>query len=519
MAFRDGNPNHSAGAAHSRKGRRSNSVHARESFTPTRRKANSPSHTNSFADRIGESSAEEGMTTADRVRNSAHAGYSAYAAVVKRRRRKRIILGAIGGAVAIVALVAVVAFAYMGSINSNLRSGISDDLMATLATTDTPSEPFYTLLLGVDGSEARESMAEFADGNFRSDSMMLVRIDPGNKKATLVSIPRDILIEPMGEYGPQKINAALALGGPALAVETVSDLAGVPIAHYAELNFDGFREVVDSLGGIEVDVPIEINDPEAGGHLDAGLQTLNGDQALILCRSRHAYDEYGAGDLYRAANQRVVLSAIAQKLLASDPITIANSISALSSNVTTDLSVEEIIAIAQGMRGMSGSDIYTSSVPTVSEYIGDGWYEIVQEDEWEDMMDRIDSGLPPSATDVIDEATGTVMSSSGDGAAAATSKSGNHAVNRKAAIGLRNGNGQSGICVEAEKVLNGLGYTEVESRNADSFDYPNTIIVYKEDKYAADAEVIAKEFGVGQIIDDDQTYLFDGDLLIVLGAD
>ena len=131
-------------------------------------------------------------------------------------------------------------------------------------------------------------------------------------------------------YGLQKLNASYAIGGPALAIKTVSQMAGVPISHYAEINFDGFEEVVDALGGVEVDVPMEINDDEAGGHVDAGEQTLTGEEALILCRSRHSYDEYGDGDRYRAANQRLVLGAIAKKILSTDPATMANTISALS---------------------------------------------------------------------------------------------------------------------------------------------------------------------------------------------
>ena len=74
----------------------------------------------------------------------------------------------------------------------------------------------------------------------------------------------------MGEYGVNKLNAAHVFGGPALSVQTVSKLAGVDISHYAEINFDGFRDIVDALGGIEVDVPMTIDDEDAGGHLDAG---------------------------------------------------------------------------------------------------------------------------------------------------------------------------------------------------------------------------------------------------------
>ena len=139
------------------------------------------------------------------------------------------------------------------------------------------------LLMGTDKSEDRDASGEFGDA-YRSDSMMLARIDPQQKKVTLVSIERDTLVDIDG-YGINKINAAYALGGPSLAVKTVSEFAGVPISHYAEINFDGFKAVVDALGGVDVNVSIDIDDPEAGGSLSAGEQAINGDQALILCRS------------------------------------------------------------------------------------------------------------------------------------------------------------------------------------------------------------------------------------------
>ena len=89
--------------------------------------------------------------------------------------------------------------------------------------TDLANEPFYILLMGTDGSNDREASAEFAGDQFRSDSIILARIDPVDKKATLVSIHRDTLVD-MGEYGQNKLNAAHAIGGAALTVKTVSKL-------------------------------------------------------------------------------------------------------------------------------------------------------------------------------------------------------------------------------------------------------------------------------------------------------
>lgn len=312
-----------------------------------------------------------------------------------KRKKKRIIIGVCVSILAVCLIGLTSAFAYVYSINKNLQYKVDDALLSVLSPVDTPTDPFYVLLLGTDGSAKRMAEDGLDEGGYRSDSMMLARIDPKNKKAAIISIPRDTLVEIKGQ-GKQKINAALFYGGPSLAVQTVSSLAGVPIAHYAEVNFDGFSAMVDTLGGVEVDVPIAINDNEAGGSLQAGRQTLNGQGALILCRTRHTYDKYGAGDLYRAANQRMVLSAIAQKMLSVDPLSLGKSVSTLSQYVTTDLDVQSIVGIAQSMRGIDATqDIYSAVAPTTSEYKGGGWYEILDATSWKEMISRMDQGLPP----------------------------------------------------------------------------------------------------------------------------
>lgn len=426
------------------------------------------------------------------------------------------------------------AFAYYSVVTGNLRSGLGD-VDQYLVKTDLTKEPFYMLLLGNDGSSERDSDADFGE-TYRSDSIMLARIDPVDKKVTLVSLHRDTMVD-LGQYGTNKLNAAYAFGGPSLSVQTVSKLAGVDISHYADINFDGFREIVDALGGIEVDVPMEINDEDAGGHLDAGQQTLSGDQALILCRSRHAYDEVGPGDEYRAANQRLVLSAIANKMLSADVATLASTAQTLSKYVTTDLSVTDIIGLAQAMQGLdSSTDIYTAMEPTTSKYIDDIWYEVTNESEWKTMMTRVNAGLSPTEGDVVDQETGTILASSGDGAGSSGSSasgsgsgsgssggsggasgSGDQA-QRTGTVGVRNGNGVAGAGNDAAERVQALGYG-VNTRNADAFDYPQTVVVYNGDADKARAQEIADALGVGKVVKNDGSYQFSENYLVVLGAD
>ena len=283
---------------------------------------------------------------------------------------------------------------YMQKVSNKLHEGVDENLEAALSEGVKPGDPFYMLLMGVDRSQERADEAGTTD-NFRSDSMILARIDPQQKSVTLVSIERDTYVDIEG-YGRNKINAAHALGGPALTVSTVSKFAGVPISHYAEIDFDGFKAAVDALGGIEVDVPMEIDDADAGGYVPAGHQTLDGEQALILCRARHAYDEIGPGDLYRAANQRMVIGAIAKKVLASDPVTMANTVTAMADYITTDMSINDIVSVATAMRGIdTENDIYSAMNPTTSSYENGVWIEYCDLPAWRSMMVRIDQGLPP----------------------------------------------------------------------------------------------------------------------------
>lgn len=430
----------------------------------------------------------------------------------KRRKRKKILTVIACSFLAVLLTAGVAVGVYFGKISSNLNSGVDKALLDALVSTDTPSDPFYVLLMGVDRSEDRVK-GGFGEA-YRSDSMMLARIDPKAKKATIISIPRDTKVN-LGQYGENKINAAHFFGGPALAVKTVSELAGVPISHYAEIDFDGFGKAVDSLGGIEVDVPIEINDKQAGGHLMPGRQTLNGSQALILCRSRHSYDDYGDGDYYRTANQRVVLSAIANKLLQSDPMVIASAIESISESVLTDMKLDEIIAIAQNMRGMDASkDIYTGTAPSESKYIGDIWYDFIDMEKWKAMMKRVDAGEPPAEDDIIDELTGTVISSTGTGKIGT-----GYSIDRTQSIRIRNGIGVDGVSAEAKQVLSDMGYRKFDVGNANKFNFEETLVVYKETRNKEFADQMLEAFGCGRSLKDDGSYLFESDYLVVIGAD
>ncbi len=455
-----------------------------------------------------------------------------YAQDRRRKKRKRIALGALA-AVLVLALGGVgMAFAYINQIESNFSEDITPEVQEALEKpADYDGGTFYMLLMGTDKSKEREK-GEYAGDTFRSDSMILTRVDPENKKVTMVSLHRDTETEIEG-YGMQKLNASYAFGGPAGAIKAVSQMAGVPISHYAEINFDGFKDVVDALGGIEVDVPMEIDDKRAGGHVDAGKQTLNGDQALILCRARHAYDEYGDGDRYRAANQRMVLGAIAKKILSSDVATMAATIEALSQYVTTDFKIADILALANSLQGLDPSkDIYSAMAPTPSEYRNDTRHEQLDVEAWNTMMNRVKQGLSPTETDQVDELNGTVLASAGDGsggtsdqetgvqAADGTSTSGKtFGETRTGIVTIKNGNGVNGVGAEALERIKPLGYT-ADASNANSFSYDETVVVFDTTDQRAYAEELIDALGCGRAVQNKNgEYVYEGDFLILIGSD
>ncbi len=168
---------------------------------------------------------------------------------------------------------------------------------------DEPTDPFFFLVVGNDGRTG--------DTVTRGDAIHLIGVNPAAHAATILDIPRDTGAQIPG-HGTDKINAAHAYGGVALQAETVSNLVGVPIPYAITTDFDGFMALVDGIGGVDVTVNQEMDDPEGSGAVfTAGTSYhMNGDQALRFNRDRH---DMPRGDLDRSANQGAfIVAALAQ---------------------------------------------------------------------------------------------------------------------------------------------------------------------------------------------------------------
>lgn len=450
-----------------------------------------------------------------------------YAQARSRRRTHRIARTVLVCVLALAVAAVGLGAAYLGNLNSRLRKNIDSSLLGTLSKKEA-DKPFYMLLLGVDKDEARAKGSEYgsSEGAYRSDSIMLVRIDPQKKKATLVSIPRDLRVD-MGKYGTQKINAAYALGGPTLAVKTVQKLSGVKISHYAEIDMDGMEEVVDAVGGVTVNLGVAVRDPKYTKlNLPAGKVKLDGKKAALLCRARHAYDSYGAGDFYRAANQRAVIAAVAKKVLSSDVATMTKTVTAMADMVHTDMSATDIVSLASDMRGMDTSkDIMTGMAPTESSYVDGGWYEILRESAWEKMMARVEKGKSPYSssdedpTSGISAASGSAKKSSAEDDASSSEEDASDVEPAyEGSVRVLNGSGIGGLAGRSASSLASAGFDAVAGNAAETT--RETKVIYNGDDALAEAKGVVKTLGLDvKPIANDGSYVNTQDVIVILGSD
>lgn len=205
-------------------------------------------------------------------------------------------------------------------------------------------KPVAILLLGVD--RRPDEKVEFS----RTDTMLLTVIFPETKAAALISLPRDLWVSIPG-YGEQRINVAHAVGGPALAKRTVEALLGLPVDFYARVEFGGFEQMVDALGGVVVDVERPIKDDEYPGenystiriYIPPGPQLMDGRTALQYVRSRHSENDFG-----RMRRQQRFLVAVRDRALQLNVLPrLPALLGLLQQTVATDLGPTQMLALAR----------------------------------------------------------------------------------------------------------------------------------------------------------------------------
>lgn len=341
---------------------------------------------------------------------------------------------------------------------------------AAFVTPWTGTERVTILLLGIDQRCDDDSPPH-------TDSMMVLTIDPVGLSATLLSLPRDLWVD-VPQVGVDRINQAyyygeiyeLPGGGAQLAVETVENLLGVPVHYYATVNFDAFIEVVNLIGGIEVDVPEAINDPDYPDRcfgyepftLDAGLQRLDGATALKYARTRATF----GGDVDRAGRQQAVILGVRDRIARLDmvPQLIAQAPllwQTLQENVNTNMTLEEGMQLALLVQEIDEEQISTAVIDfnyVYNETTPDGRQVLVpRRDNIRVLRDSLFP--PPQVPKPVIENLPALM------------------VEEDARVALLNGTAVFGLAAATEEYLQTFDLQITEIGNADSAVYRSTQII------------------------------------------
>ncbi len=276
----------------------------------------------------------------------------------RARRRRRPVLWLALGVLALLLLTLVWGILGYLSFSRGIEKAnerLPDRAEARLAELDGSllSSPATILVIGTDGGRAPGR----GDAR-RADSLLLLRTDPGRHRLSYLSIPRDLRVEVPG-HGTAKVNAANQLGGPALTIATVRTLTGLAVHHVVVLDFDGFRELIDALGGVEVNVPKPILSnrfdcpyPPArcsdweGWRFEKGRQRMDGRRALVYARIRTNRLDPSDSDLSRGSRQQDVAEAVGDELASFGTFLRLPFVGdSLAAPLATDLSAWELLQL------------------------------------------------------------------------------------------------------------------------------------------------------------------------------
>lgn len=254
-------------------------------------------------------------------------------------------------------------------------------------------EPFTILIMGIEDYAT--------DGqNGRTDSLMFATVNPKTKKISLMSIPRDSRVPIVGKGKEDKINAAHAYGGEEMAIKTVEGFLKVPVDHYLKIDFQGFKGIVDAVGGVTVDVPFDFWERSDVDYykkiqFKQGQQNLNGEEALAYVRMRKQDPN---GDYGRAARQRQLLAAVAHKLNSTSTVFKIKDLTAVVGKyIKTDIPISDGLALYNKLSGFDPSTMQTLKLEGEDKKIGGIYYFLPDPISVETVRNEIEKELGEKA--------------------------------------------------------------------------------------------------------------------------
>jgi len=386
------------------------------------------------------------------------------------------------------------------------------------------------LLMGVD---KRPDEA----GPPRTDTLMVVSIDPNNGDVSILSLPRDLWV-PIPAYNINgKINTAYAIGearrypggGAALAKKTVSDLIGYPVHYYVLVNFDGFKTIIDLIGGIQVCVPKTIHDEkfptEDYGvetlHIEAGCQHMDGDLALKYARTRHPDSDYG-----RARRQQQVILAVRDQVLQSKmlPSLIMRApqiLKTLSGSVETDVPLDRMISLAQLAQtmkvGQMRQEVIDNRYGEETYSAGGAWILVPDRERLRPLFDSLfaPSQQNPQEVERIRESLVQAATPTPQPVEAL-----NRAVQAEGArVVIMDGSGRPGLADEVAAWLRDQGFQVVQTGDLSEPRYPYSVMVVHT-VYPATRDALMQLFQIRpENVRSSANLLTNVDMELIIGAD
>ncbi|MFT2018130.1 LCP family protein [Streptomyces sp. 796.1] len=329
-----------------------------------------------------------------------------------KRRRGLVITAWIAGSVVLLGGGALGYLYYQ--LNGNLTGVDINAALGTDRPDDVDNGSMDILVLGSDSRAGKNSKYGKDEGGARSDTAMILHVYEGRKKASVVSIPRDLLIDrpPCTKDGQEApaahramFNTAYEVGGPACAVKTVEAMTSIRMDHYMEVDFSGFKNLIDDLGGVDITTTERVRDKKSHLDLEPGDHTLNGEQALGLVRTRHAVGD--GTDLGRIKLQQAFIKALIDQVkdvnLFGNPKKLYDLADTSTKSLTTDselASVDKLLGFTRGLKGIDSKHMTMVTLPVVYDTIDINRVVPMEEKAkqvWQALL--ADRPIPKSATE------------------------------------------------------------------------------------------------------------------------
>jgi LCP family protein required for cell wall assembly len=389
----------------------------------------------------------------------------------------------------------------LGYLNYRLDQVPRIELGDVLETQQDEAEPQNYLIVGTDSAERLDEDDPVTIGRedigLNSDTIMLLRVDPQTESAHLLSFPRDLFV-PIPGAGEQRINAAVEAGGPDLLIRTIQENFNVPVHHYIQIDFKGFKDLVAAVDGVPLYFDKPLRDRQSGLDIqETGCITLSPDQALAYARARNLefledgfYQVDGSADLGRISRQQdFIRRAIARAVEkgARNPVTLNSLVDVAVTNVKVDTELQpgDILSLGNQFRSFDPDSLDTQSLEVIDDVVNGA--AVLREDPDQ-------SEVNESRLDVFRGRTAGSVT-----------------------LVVQNGGGTTGAAAVAAEELEQIGFVIAGTGDADRFDYGRTLIRYTEG-HEAEADFVAQQLIGGADTEQVET-IFGADIAVVLGQD